>query len=50
MMGREYQRISDAAADASTRLRSVKGSGWLTDWEGDAADVFVDAIQDTRRI
>ncbi|QKS17254.1 hypothetical protein HUN59_14505 [Curtobacterium sp. Csp2] len=47
MMGREYQRISDAASDASTRLNSVKGSGWLTDWEGAAADVFVDAIQDT---
>ncbi|MDK8171466.1 hypothetical protein QP735_02905 [Curtobacterium citreum] len=47
MMGREYQRISDAASDASTRLNSVKGSGWLTDWEGEAADVFVDAIQDT---
>ncbi|MGW8430323.1 scabin-related ADP-ribosyltransferase [Curtobacterium citreum] len=47
MMSREYQRISDAASDASTRLNSVKGSGWLTDWEGAAADVFVDAIQDT---
>ncbi|PCN48412.1 hypothetical protein Csp2054_06795 [Curtobacterium sp. 'Ferrero'] len=47
MMSREYQRISDAASDASTRLNSVKGSGWLTDWEGEAADVFVDAIQDT---
>ncbi|MBT1674189.1 WXG100 family type VII secretion target [Curtobacterium flaccumfaciens] len=47
MMAREYQRISDAADDASTRLQSVKGSGWLTDWEGEAADVFVDAIEDT---
>jgi uncharacterized protein YukE len=47
MMSREYQRISDAADDASTRLQSVKGSGWLTDWEGEAADVFVDAIEDT---
>ncbi|WP_268750874.1 WXG100 family type VII secretion target, partial [Curtobacterium sp. Leaf154] len=47
MMAREYQRISDAADDASTRLKSVKGSGWLTDWEGEAADVFVDAIEDT---
>ncbi|WP_333926696.1 GH-E family nuclease [Sphingomonas sp. LR61] len=47
MMSREYQRISDAADDASTRLKSVKGSGWLTDWEGEAADVFVDAIEDT---
>jgi uncharacterized protein YukE len=47
MMSREYQRISDAAEDASTRLQSVKGSGWLTDWEGEAADVFVDAIEDT---
>ncbi|MBT2501880.1 hypothetical protein J7E22_04940 [Curtobacterium sp. ISL-83] len=46
-MSREYQRISDAADDASTRLRSVQGSGWLTDWQGDAADVFVDAIKDT---
>ncbi len=25
----------------------MKGSGWLTDWEGEAADVFVDAIADT---
>ncbi|MGN8050757.1 putative T7SS-secreted protein, partial [Curtobacterium sp. 22159] len=47
VMAREYQRISDAAQDASTRLNSVKGSGWLTDWEGEAADVFVDAIADT---
>ncbi|WP_332873165.1 WXG100 family type VII secretion target [Curtobacterium sp. YC1] len=47
MMAREYQRISDAADDASTRLQSVQGSGWLTDWEGEAADVFVDAIEDT---
>jgi hypothetical protein len=49
MMAREYQRISDAADDASTRLKSVKGSGWLTDWEGEAADVFVDAIEDQAR-
>jgi uncharacterized protein YukE len=47
MMAREYKRISDAADDASTRLKSVKGSGWLTDWQGEAADVFVDAIKDT---
>jgi uncharacterized protein YukE len=47
LMAREYQRISDAADDASTRLKSVKGSGWLTDWQGEAADVFVDAIKDT---
>jgi uncharacterized protein YukE len=47
LMAREYRRISDAADDASTRLRSVKGSGWLTDWQGEAADVFVDAIKDT---
>ncbi|PZE28044.1 WXG100 family type VII secretion target [Curtobacterium sp. MCBD17_028] len=47
MMAREYQRISEAADDATTRLRSVRGSGWLTDWQGEAADVFVRAIQDT---
>jgi uncharacterized protein YukE len=46
-MSREYRRISDAADDAATRLKSVQGSGWLTDWQGDAADVFVDAIKDT---
>jgi uncharacterized protein YukE len=46
-MSREYRRISDAADDAATRLKSVQGSGWLTDWQGEAADVFVDAIKDT---
>jgi len=44
-LANKYSKIGEAAADAHVRLKSVKGSGWLTAWEADSGDVFIDKIE-----
>jgi len=44
-LARQYTKIGEAAADAHVRLNSVKGSGWLTAWEAESGDVFIDKIE-----
>jgi uncharacterized protein YukE len=44
-LARKYTKIGEAAEDAQQRLKSVKGSGWLTAWDADSGDVFIDKIE-----
>ena len=44
-LARTYTKIGEAAEDARVRLNSVKGSGWLTAWDADSGDVFIDKIE-----